>query len=144
MTRQASPVDGGLVVRVVKYDEGMAGLWRMTCAECPLIPHTKALGQQQPECAGGIATNMQGPVQLKACAHLVPDSFANAAGNEITIGCKYRATQAGGQGMNELIQRLWDEASRRSVAGEDDLAELLSDAASKLESLANEATGASA
>ena len=81
--------DGGATTRTVKYDEGFAGLWAMTCAECPLLAHTNALGQAAPDCASGIATNMQGPIPLKTCKHLAPDSYANNEAGEITIGCNY-------------------------------------------------------
>ena len=85
------------VVRAVKYAEGNAGLWSMTCAECPLLPHAEALGQSAPECAGGIATNMQGPVLLRSCKHLEPDSFANAADNAITVRCNHDQAPEGGR-----------------------------------------------
>ena len=84
-----TPNNGGAATRTVKYDEGVLGMWSMTCAECPLIPHAAALGQNPPECAGGIATNMQGPVPLKTCKHLVPNSYANSEDGGITIGCTY-------------------------------------------------------
>jgi hypothetical protein len=76
-------------LRAVTYAEGDAGLWSMTCVECPLLPHTEALGQTAPACASGIATNMQGPVLLRSCKHLEPDSFANAPDNAITVRCNY-------------------------------------------------------
>lgn len=75
--------------RVVKYDEGNSGLWSMTCAECPLLPHTQALGQKPPECAGGIATNLQGPVQLRSCQHLEPNSWANTDDGSISLRCAW-------------------------------------------------------
>lgn len=73
--------------RIVQYDEGVAGIWSMTCAECPMRPHTDVLGQRPPECAGGIATNMQGPLMLRSCRNLVAGSFANDDQGRITVGC---------------------------------------------------------
>lgn len=71
------------------YDEGNFGLWKITCADCPLLPHTRALGQKAPECAGGMATNMQGPVVLKRCDHLgrTGDGGFRSEGEQLFVDC---------------------------------------------------------
>ena len=81
------------VTRAVSYAEKDGGLWSMTCAECPLLPHTEALGQAAPRCSCGIATKMQGPIALQKCGHLAPYSYANSADGGITIVCNYAAAQ---------------------------------------------------
>jgi hypothetical protein len=90
------------MVRAVKYVEKDGGLWSMTCDECPLLPHSEALGQDAPRCASGIATRMQGPVPLQTCHNLAPDSYANTTDGGITITCKYgdaAIDQARGKGV---------------------------------------------
>ena len=77
--------------RVVKYVEKDGGLWSMTCAECPLLPHAEALDQDAPQCASGIATTMQGPIVIKTCRHLARDSYRNNADGDITIDCNHGA-----------------------------------------------------
>jgi hypothetical protein len=75
--------------RAVAYDEGNFGLWAITCATCPLKPHAKALGQRTPDCAAGIATNMQGPIPTKVCKHTNTESLRNEADNGLSIECRY-------------------------------------------------------
>lgn len=83
-----------MTTRIVTYTEGDGGIFSVTCAECPLKPHAEALGQKAPECTGGIATNMQGPVPLASCKYLEPGSFANTPDNEISIRCKWQKPEA--------------------------------------------------
>ena len=47
--------------------EGEAGIFKVTCETCPLLPHTEALGQPAKSCMSGLITNIQGPVVLNKC-----------------------------------------------------------------------------
>jgi hypothetical protein len=75
--------------RAVEYTEGDTGIWSLTCAECPLKPHAEALNVKPPRCAGGIATNMPGPMVLDKCQHTDPNSVQNEPGNGLSIECGY-------------------------------------------------------
>lgn len=76
--------------RIVEYTEGNAGIWSATCEACPLKVHTDALGQKTPNCAHGIATNMQGPIVFGTCKNYRNDSMANE-GKSLTVVCEYPA-----------------------------------------------------
>lgn len=75
--------------RVAKFYEGDLGFWKATCSDCPLLPHTRALGQKDPECAGGMVTNMQGPLVLKRCEHLGRggDDGFRVYGDQLRVNC---------------------------------------------------------
>jgi hypothetical protein len=79
--------------RTGEYDEGNFGMWKITCRSCPLMPHTQALGQKAPECAGGMATNMQGPVILKRCPHLgnTGEKGFRVEGETLVVDCMHGA-----------------------------------------------------
>jgi hypothetical protein len=72
------------------YTEGAAGIWSLTCAECPLIPHAEALGQKAPDCMGGIATNMQGPIVMHRCKHA---GEPIRSGKALVVPCAYTIAQ---------------------------------------------------
>jgi hypothetical protein len=57
----------------VLTDKGLG--WHLTCKECPLLPHLKALKEEPRDCVGGIMTNAQGAVVLGQCEYYVLDSF---------------------------------------------------------------------
>lgn len=82
--------------RLGTYNEGALGLWSVTCADCPLLPHTRALGQKPPECAGGMATNMQGPIVLKRCSHLgrAGDAGFRTEDEQLFVDCTQGAPAA--------------------------------------------------
>lgn len=77
------------IFRQAVYDEGDFGMWSVACADCPLKPHTDALGQRPPQCAGGMATNMQGPVVLKRCDHMgrQGDGGLKREGEQLLVDC---------------------------------------------------------
>lgn len=82
--------------RLGVFAEDELGLWKITCADCPLLPHTRALGQKDPECVGGMVTNMQGPVVLKRCEHLgrAGDGGMRADGDALFMDCGKEAGTA--------------------------------------------------
>ena len=66
------------------------GSWRITCASCPLKPHTDALGMPPTACISGIETNMQGHLPLKQCEFYKRDSLAGSgegADKTLSIEC---------------------------------------------------------
>lgn len=74
----------------MNYTDGDAGIWHLDCSECPLQPHLDALGMKGKGCAGGIATNMQGPVLMWNCPHSGgSDSLRNDPENVLTIECRH-------------------------------------------------------
>jgi hypothetical protein len=78
--------------RPVTYTEGNAGIWSIDCAACPLKPHFEAIGRPVKPCAGGIATNMQGPVVLQNCPHSAgTETVQNEPDNALSIECRYGA-----------------------------------------------------
>lgn len=84
---------------VVTYEECVAGIWSLQCAECPLTPHQIALGLKGKGCMGGIATNMQGPMVLFNCPHSAGQgSVANHENGTLTAGCKYEEGVGDGRG----------------------------------------------
>lgn len=71
------------MTRTVNYtfDKGSnLGVWRLACAQCPLLPHTEALGMKPRACADGLSTNIQGHVVINTCEHYAKDSLRNDAG----------------------------------------------------------------
>lgn len=83
--------------RAVTYSEGNAGVWSIDCEECPLKPHYEALVLQQKGCAGGIATNMQGPVVLWNCPHSAgTTTVKNEPGNKLSIECNHTNQRGAG------------------------------------------------
>lgn len=89
MTICPLPLHPGEVMKLAAtYTEGNAGIWSVTCADCPIAHHAAALGQKTPECLSGIATNMQGPMVLNKCAHTSPDCLAND-GDSLALECRY-------------------------------------------------------
>lgn len=55
----------------VQLESDDKAIWFARCSECPMHPHQKALGQKLQECQAGMVTNMQGPVPIHTCQHLV-------------------------------------------------------------------------
>jgi hypothetical protein len=49
--------------------------WSMTCKECPLLPHLKALKKEPIKCVVGLLTNAQGAIEIGRCEYLVRDTF---------------------------------------------------------------------
>ena len=66
------------------------GFWSITCQECPLLPHLKALGQKSRPCASGMSTNVQGAIPLQHCEHYVKDSAATDDGKTVTVECGHK------------------------------------------------------
>ena len=71
----------GSVRRRVKFTEGIAGIWDLSCSTCPLLAHTEALGEKPRACVHGIVTNIQGPVPMGTCKHHLKDSLVNESGS---------------------------------------------------------------
>lgn len=74
-------------VKVVAEKGSIIGAWSLTCADCPLLPHLKALGEKPRDCAYGIQTRVQGAVTLGTCQHYEKESV-KADGKKLTIGCQ--------------------------------------------------------
>jgi hypothetical protein len=76
----------------LKTNKDAIGSWECNAIECPLIPHLKALNQKKRSCIAGISTNLQGPVPLSECEHLMKtvgnDSVFEQDG-KLHIRCKY-------------------------------------------------------
>jgi len=84
MSQDETKAGSGLsavVRRRVKFTEGNAGIWDLSCSTCPLLAHTEALGEKPRVCAHGIITNIQGPVPMGTCKHHQKDSLVNEGGS---------------------------------------------------------------
>jgi hypothetical protein len=72
--------------RIVTYTEEL-GVFSVDCAECPLIPHLKALDQPSKPCLSGMVTNMQGHMPIYTCKHYQKDSITNEPGQKLSVIC---------------------------------------------------------
>lgn len=64
--------------------EGEAGIFKVTCETCPLLPHTEALSQPAKSCMSGVITNVQGPVVLNKCGF----AYALESNDSLLVECK--------------------------------------------------------
>ena len=71
----------------IHRDNNAIGSWRIACSECPLLPHTKALGVPARNCAAGFSTNMQGAITTSTCEHYEKESLRDEDG-KLTLKCK--------------------------------------------------------
>jgi hypothetical protein len=81
---------GVAVQRVVslRADKGSCvGAWEITCEQCPLLPHLKALDMKAKPCVAGIQTNVQGAVPLSQCEHYEKDSIKSEGKKVLTLKC---------------------------------------------------------
>lgn len=60
--------------------KGMIGGWDISCENCPLLPHLKALKQKPRTCVTG--------VPITTCEFMEKDSLKNQE-KKLTLECKY-------------------------------------------------------
>ena len=76
----------GRAVRIDMDKDAYGQPWAIRCDECPMKPHTDALGQAAPICASGLMTNLQGAVPVHMCKHYAKESIRNDSG-ALTVEC---------------------------------------------------------
>lgn len=78
----------------VKVSVEDKAIWSAFCHECPMHYHQKALGTKLENCQAGMITNMQGPVPIYTCKHLVKQkdkqSFGEVDG-KLFVTCNFDA-----------------------------------------------------
>lgn len=89
-TEQQSSAAAVAVQRVVSLradKDSCVGAWEITCEQCPMLPHLKALNMKPKACVAGIQTNVQGAVPLSQCEHYEKDSIKSEGIKKLTLKC---------------------------------------------------------
>lgn len=79
-------------VRLTMDKEAFGQPWVVESEECPLRPHTDALGKKPPRCASGMMTNVQGAVPIHLCKYYQQDSIVKD-GDLMTVMCGHKANK---------------------------------------------------